>query len=148
MVMGVRGIWERGAAKGGEREGGGGTGISSLGLGHTHANMQTMKAGCQWRLRKLLRKIIRIAGAGTKLGEKFAPLQHVSENDQRDALIILSCVCWGFLDTTSRGPSRTPALDPSPAPPSPPKEGWRAVSPSGSRLVRGDQGAAGSLGAP
>ena len=33
-------------------------------------------------------------------------------------------------------------------PPPPLQEGWRAVSPSGSRLVRGDQGAAGSLGAP
>ena len=36
-----------------------------------------------------------------------------------------------------------------PSPPPPPhQEGWRAVSPSGSRLVRGDQGAAGSLRAP
>ena len=36
-----------------------------------------------------------------------------------------------------------------PLPPTPPKkEGWRAVSPSGSCLVRGDQCAAGSLGAP
>ena len=33
---------------------------------------------------------------------------------------------------------------PAPFPPA----GWRAVSPSGSRLVRGDQGTAGSLGAP
>ena len=38
---------------------------------------------------------------------------------------------------------------PTPAPPCfPNQEGWRAVSPLGSRLVRGDQGAIGSLGAP
>ena len=39
---------------------------------------------------------------------------------------------------------------PNPVPPPffPYQEGWRAVSPSGSRLFRGDQGAAGSLGAP
>ena len=35
-----------------------------------------------------------------------------------------------------------------PSPPLSLQEGWRAVSPSGSRLVRGDQGAAGSLVAP
>ena len=61
-------------------------------------------------------------------------MYHAEHSVFRNFSLVLHCVHHGS-DTP---PPPCPSL----------QEGWRAVSPSGSRLVRGDQGAAGSLGAP